>query len=237
MKEAHPPRNERAFEALRLLLEQMHPRDDTTALLKTLQGHFQSADALFSADGRVLERLGVRKNDALLLSHMTDLARYLKRMDFDKRPNLSTLAMASPYLVANFHGLQMERFYMFCLDVQGRLKRRILLQEGTADSTLFSLKRMLSEVVQCAPRAVIFSHNHPGHTLRPSQDDLNCTCEAIRALTVVGIPLLDHVIIAGSRAVSMRANGFIPAGQWLSQCPGNRLLQGWLEGADAMEHP
>ncbi len=219
----------RTFDALKALLEHMHPREDTHALIETLRCHFHSADALFSADARVLERLGVRKNDALLLSHMTDLVRYLRRTDFDQRPDLGTLASAAPYLVANFHGLQLERFYLFCLDVRGRLKHRVLLQEGTSDGALFSLKAMLSEVVQSSPSAIIFGHNHPGRTLRPSQDDIGCTLDAIRALTVVGVPLLDHVIIAGERAVSMRDNGFIPAMQWLNQCPDNPLLQNWLQ--------
>lgn len=235
MKDDNRARNEQTFRLLQDLLAQMHPREDTQALVEKLKMHFQSADALFSADGRVLERLGVHKSDALLLSHMIDLARYLRRTDFDRRPNLSRYVAAAPYLVANFYGLQVERFYIFCLDVHGRLKARVLLQEGTSDGALFSLKRMLSEVVQCAPQAVLISHNHPGQTRRPSQDDIDCTLDAIRALTVIGIPLLDHVIVAGDYAVSLRGHGFIPAPQWLAQQPQSRLLKHWLDGAEPFE--
>ena len=88
---------------------------------------------------------------------------------------------------------------------------------------------MLAELVRVNPCAVILSHNHPGRTLRPSQADVDCTMEALRALTAVGVPLLDHVIIAGDRAVSLRANGYIPAGLWLAQNPQHRQLRLWLE--------
>lgn len=237
MKDDSRARNEHIFQLLEDLLAHMHPKEDTHALVEKLKMHFQSADALFSADGRVLERLGVHKNDALLLSHMVDLARYLKRTDFDRRADLSRYVSAAPYMVANFYGLQVERFYLFCLDTYGRLKARVLLQEGTSDGALFSLKRMLSEVVQCAPQAVIISHNHPGQTRRPSQEDIDCTLDAIRALTVIGIPLLDHVIVAGTLAVSIRGHGFIPASQWLAQQPQNRLLRHWLDGAEFFQDP
>lgn len=224
-------RDARGFRAVEAMLAHLHPREDARAIGKALADHFGSADALFQADGHALERLGLRPTDALLLSHMTELARHMQCADFEKRPQIGQLGLASAYLAANFYGLRVERFYMFCVDAKGRLKARVLLQEGTNDGALFSLKAMLAEVVRVNPSAVIFSHNHPGGTLRPSPDDIACTRDAIRALTALGIPLLDHVIIAGRQAVSLRDNGFIPAGKWLSQCPEHRLLRQWLDAA------
>lgn len=224
-------RNERAFAAVEAMLAQMRPREDAHARTELLRRHFGSAAALFQAGAPALERLGLRPADALLLSRMPELARCMRRARFDRRPYIGTLRAASPYLAANFHGLQLERFYLFCIDRQGKLKARVLLQEGTEDGALFSLKAMLAQVVRVEPYAVLVSHNHPGRTLRPSQEDIHCTQEALRALSVVGIPLLDHVIIAGEQAVSLRDNGFIPARAWLAQHPNHRLLAHWLDGA------
>lgn len=222
-------RNDRAFCAVEALLERLHPREDVHALVQSLREQFVSADALFHAGAHMLERAGLKPSDALLLSRLPELSRCMQRAQFDRKPRLDRLELAAQYLAANFYGLQVERFYMLCLDARGRLKERVLLQEGTSDSALFSLKAMLAELVRVNPCAVILSHNHPGRTMRPSQADIDCTLEALRALTVVGVPLLDHVIIAGERAVSLRANGFIPAGQWLAQHPQHRLLRQWLE--------
>ena len=222
-------RNERAFRAIEALLQRLHPKEDAHALTQSLREQFVSADALFHAGAHMLERAGLKSADALLLSHLPELSRCMQRARVDRKPRLDRLDLAAEYLAANFYGLQVERFYMLCLDLRGRMKERVLLQEGTSDSALFSLKAMLAELVRVNPCAVILSHNHPGRTLRPSQADVDCTMEALRALTAVGVPLLDHVIIAGDRAVSLRANGYIPAGLWLAQNPQHRQLRLWLE--------
>ncbi len=225
------PRDERAFQAIRALLDHLHPKADNAALVASLREHFASADALFSAGPGVLERLGLSSGDALLLGRLPELSRCIQRGRFEARPQLAHLPEAGEYLVALFHGLQVERFYLLCLNERGRLIERVLMQEGTSDTALFSLRRMLAEAIRTDASALVISHNHPSLTLRPSQDDVACTADAIRALTAVGIPLLDHIIVAGRQAVSLRQNGFVPAHLWLRQCPDLRLLQNWLEEA------
>ena len=146
----------------------------------------------------------------------------------ERRPVLGRLCDASAYLASCFHGLQVERFCLFCLDARGRLKEQVLLQTGTADTALFDLRGLLAEAVRTRADAVLVSHNHPGLTPRPSEDDIRSTEDAIRALTAVGIPLLDHVVVSGHQAVSMRDNGFIPTSLWLNQHPNHPLLVNWL---------
>jgi len=75
---------------------------------------------------------------------------------------------------------------------------------------------------------VVLSHNHPGGTAEPSQGDVSATRVAIRALSKVGVWVLDHAIIAGGRALSMRAAGVIDESEFLTQSPGDRLLGNWL---------
>ena len=234
-KKSSEMRSERAFRAAESMLVHLHPREDTAELMRTLEERFGSADAMYRTDPHMLEELGVHPSDALLLSRLPELSRLTRRVHFEKYPQLGRLCEASEYLTAAFHGLPMERFYLFCLDARGRLKEQVLLQDGTSDSALFPMRKMLSEAVRTRADAVLLSHNHPGLTLRPSQEDLFCTEEAIRALTVVGIPLLDHVVVAGKQAVSIRQNGFIHASLWLNQSPNHRLLCGWLEGSDTLD--
>lgn len=210
------------------LLAHLHPKEDAKAQIAMLRRHFVSAEALLRADASMLERLGLEHKDALLISRLTELSRCVQREQFDAHPKLACLTQASPYLVALYHGLQVERFYLLCLDAQGRLRERIMMQEGTSDGALFSQRRMLAEALRTDAVALIISHNHPGLTLQPSEDDIACTLDALHALTVVGIPLLDHVIIAGRNTVSLRRNGYIPTDQWLNQAPESRLLRNWL---------
>ena len=225
-------RDARAFRAAEAMLAHLHPKQDTAALVQNLEFHFGSADALFRADLHTLKELGLEPEDALLLNRLPELHRLMGRVRFERFPKLDRFSAASDYLIACFQGFAVERFYMFCLDERGKLKKQVLLQEGTSDSALFNLRKMLSESMRTRAHAIIVAHNHPAQTMRPSGEDIRSTKEALRALTAVGIPLLDHVIIAGPHAVSMRQNGFIPAAMWLNQSPDHPLLRGWLDGLE-----
>ena len=228
MKSSARSRSDRAFDAIEGLLDCMHPREDAHARMEQLKSHYASADALFAVAPHMLERAELRPNDALLLSKLPELNRHIALSRFGAHPRLNRLSLASDYLVANFHGLKVERFYLLCLDIRGRLMERVFLQEGTLDGALFCLKHVLAELMRVHPAAALISHNHPGNTLRPSQEDIDCTLDLLRALDAVGIPLLDHIIVAGQSAVSMRENGFVPTALWARQQPQSALLRNWL---------
>jgi hypothetical protein len=63
--------------------------------------------------------------------------------------------------------------------------------------------------------------------MHASADDISSTKEAMRALSTIGIPVLDHLIIAGTRGISMRLNGYIPEEEWLHQQPDGKMLAAW----------
>jgi DNA repair protein RadC len=50
--------------------------------------------------------------------------------------------------------------------------------------------------VRKAAAGVVFVHNHPGGSPEPSPEDRALTARLCRAGQVLGIPVLDHVIIA-----------------------------------------
>ena len=47
-------------------------------------------------------------------------------------------------------------------------------------------------------------HNHPSGDPAPSRDDVAITSRLVEVGSMVGIPVLDHVIVAGKRYVSLR---------------------------------
>lgn len=226
--------NERAFSAVEHMLNHLHGEVNAAKAAEEIRFRFGSGNAMFAANRQLWQDLGVSSGDALLFSRIMEIARSAYRSGFSANPRLRYLKESCDYLSSSFYGLQVERFYMFCLDRRGYLKERVFLHEGTADSALFSLNHLLSEAVRVSPAALILCHNHPAETLRPSPDDLNSTMDALQALRVVGIPMLDHIVIAGPHAVSIRSAGFIPNEKWLSQAPENSLLKHWLDGSEEL---
>ncbi len=57
--------------------------------------------------------------------------------------------------------------------------------------------------------AVFIAHNHPSGALMPSQADVTLTTHLKRALVLVDVNLLDHIIVAGGKTYSMAETGLM----------------------------
>ena len=99
------------------------------------------------------------------------------------------------------------------------------------DETPFYLAHVLQSITATDASAIVLSHNHPGGSLRPSQADILCTVEALRALQPLDVMMLDHIIIGNGQAISLRNTGFIAASIWADQAPSSALLRNWIDVA------
>ena len=52
------------------------------------------------------------------------------------------------------------------------------------------------EAIKENASAVIVCHNHPSGEVEPSEEDVDCTKKLLEASKIIGIPILDHIIIA-----------------------------------------
>ena len=56
--------------------------------------------------------------------------------------------------------------------------------------------------------SVLVMHNHPSLDPTPSEADIRVTRDLIRAGQILKIEVLDHVIVAGQRHVSLKECGY-----------------------------
>ena len=54
---------------------------------------------------------------------------------------------------------------------------------------------------------VILVHNHPSGDATPSREDIELTRRMVKAGEILGIEVLDHIIVAGDRFLSMKETG------------------------------
>jgi DNA repair protein RadC len=218
-----------ASHALEKLIALADTSADARAVAGALLSRYGSLLAVLAAPAEDLTRVeGVRAPLAQLLRLMPPMARYDALDGFGPRPDVSTFKRAEGYLSALYIGRDYEHFYLLCLGQDGRLAKAALITRGTLDETAFYLRNMLDEALSSRAYAVVLSHNHPGGTAEPSQGDVSATRLAIRALSKVGVLVLDHAVIADGRALSMRAAGMIDESVFLAQSPGDKLLGDWL---------
>ncbi len=187
-----------------------------------------SVRSVLESGASLLEKEGVLRKSAELTSLIPSLARYALRTESGARPRFSTLSRAENYLKSLYIGVSVEQFYVLCLDACGALIQNVMLQKGTVDETPFYLSHLLKAAIDLRAEAVILVHNHPGGTCRASGADVACTMEALDALYALGIPMLDHVIVASGRAISLRESGAIESACWARQDQFLKLNRQWL---------
>lgn len=82
---------------------------------------------------------------------------------------------------------------------------------GTINGALAEPRELLKSSILSNAANVIMIHNHPSGNLEPSKTDISLTNRMIEVFTLMGIPLLDHVIVGGDNRsfYSMHEKGIV----------------------------
>lgn len=199
-------------EVLELLLYYAVPRRDTNPIAHRLMERFGSLDAVFSAPIEELEKVeGVGESAATLLALLMPLYRRIRTAPRAKETILTSTERMGEYFIDLFLGVTREETYEACLDAKGKLLACYRVAEGGVDAVNINTRRLVENALKCGASAVALAHNHPSGIALPSPDDNTTTIAVWDALRAVGIPLIDHIIVADEDYVSLRDNGLLPA--------------------------
>ena len=107
-------------------------------------------------------------------------------------------------LAPHFHGQSFERVCAFLLGDEMQPITSILVAQGGRAAVSCSLRRTMELILNHRARGVLLAHNHPDGVAAFSKSDLISTGLLTRELSLVGIPLLDHYLVADRHILSMR---------------------------------
>jgi len=96
-------------------------------------------------------------------------------------------------------GLRRERVLVLVCDAANRLRRTVVVSEGSIDRSLLPAREILNAVLRHDGRAFALAHNHPSGDPEPSDADRRATEAVEAAARVVGVRFLGHVVVAGER--------------------------------------
>ena len=91
------------------------------------------------------------------------------------------------------------------------LLRSSFLSKGTTNAAAVHIPRIVSEVLKCGGTGVVLAHNHPRGIALPSNQDILVTQEIQKALHVVQLELIDHLIFTEDDYYSFNASGILTA--------------------------
>ncbi len=194
--------------ALELLLFYAIPQGDVNLLAHRLIETFGSLSGVFNATiDQLLTVKGVGEHTACLIKLITAMgARY--QADRNQLGDiLMTTEQIGEYLSPEFFGQRNEIAVILCMDAKGKVLQCRQLAEGSADSTMLSLRKMMEVALACNASQVVLAHNHVSNIAMQSKEDVLMTKLAYDAFAQMGIYLVDHLIFASDDYISLRDSG------------------------------
>lgn len=117
--------------------------------------------------------------------------------------------MVRDYLIGQLRHRQQEVFVALWLDNQHRLLNYQELFSGTIDGASVYPREVVKQALAENAAAVIFAHNHPSGVAEPSQADRHITTRLQKALELVDIRVLDHLIVGEGEITSFAELGWL----------------------------
>jgi DNA repair protein RadC len=102
-----------------------------------------------------------------------------------------------------------EHFIVWLLNARHRMISRELVSIGSLSASIVHPREVFRPAIAAGAAALVLAHNHPSGDPEPSRDDVEITRRLVRGGHLLGIPVLDHVIVAGERYRSLRREGLV----------------------------
>ena len=207
---ARGPESLTEAELLAILLRSGAGKITAVDLGKKLLEHFGSLEGVAQRSvGEFLDFYGMGEVKAITLVAGFELGRRRQAGGSDAK-----VQVRSPEDVVNryqsvMRDLKHEIFKVILLDSANHILRDAVVSHGILNSSLAHPREVFRPAILEPAASVILIHNHPSGNPEPSAEDIQITRQIVEAGKVIGIPVHDHVIIAGTKYTSFAERGLI----------------------------
>ncbi len=173
------------------------------------------------ASGRSLRGLGTRTPGELMripgigpakaveLVAAIEIGRRIQAEPGEECPIMRTPDDVSRQMVPLLRDRSTEVFFVLLLDARNALRAKVEISSGTLNASLVHPREVFKVAIDFRAASIIVVHNHPSGNPDPSREDAEVTRQLAEAGRIVGIPLHDHLIVAGDRCTSLAEKGLL----------------------------
>ena len=115
------------------------------------------------------------------------------------------------YFAPILKDLKQEVVKVVLLDANNQVLRDETVSTGSLTGSIVHPREVFRPAIREAAASVIIIHNHPSGNPEPSPEDIALTRRLCETGRTMGIPVHDHVIIAGDAYTSFQAAGLMPS--------------------------
>ena len=158
------------------------------------------AENLTAADIKGIKGIGEAKASAICAAFEF----WRRKLTKQPAPLIDSPEMAAEQLW-HISNKKQEHLVLLTLDGARRLINNRIITIGTLMSSPVHPREVFSPAIEDRAASIIIAHNHPSGTLDISEKDRDVTMRIRQAGELLGIPLDDHIIVAGDSHVSAMA--------------------------------
>ena len=152
---------------------------------------------------------GIGEAKAAQLAAAFELGRRIEAAPEDPR-----IQVRSPEDVARVFGPRLrdrsqEVFMLVLLNTANVITGDFIISEGGLAASIVEPRAVFQKAILNNAAAIICLHNHPSGNPEPSREDIRITHQLVEAGKLLGIPVHDHLIIAGKTYTSLAERGLM----------------------------
>lgn len=179
-------------------------------LARELLQEYGSLRALMQADRqRFCQSPGLGNAKYAQLQAVLEMGRRHLQETLQRGDVLTSPDETRRFLTAKLRDLPHEVFACLFLDNRHRILAFEELFRGTLDGASVYPREVIKRCMALNAAAVIFAHNHPSGIAEPSQADQSLTQRLKKALSLIDIRVLDHLIIGDGQIASLAEQGMM----------------------------
>jgi len=179
-------------------------------LSRLLLNQFGSLNTLMHAtQAEFCQGLGLGQAKYVQLQAVLEMSRRYLQETVGKQCSLNNPEDTKQYLQSKLAHQEREVFACLYLNNKHHVIAFEELFFGTIDGASVHPREVVKNTLKHNAAAVIFAHNHPSGNPEPSQSDINSTQQLTKALRVIEVRVLDHLIVGKGSVASLAELGHL----------------------------
>ncbi len=163
-----------------------------------------AAQIVHAMDGK-----GVGPAKAAQLAAVFEVGRRVEAAPPEVRVQVKSPADVAAAYGPRLRDLPREVFVVLHLNTANVVTAEFTLTTGGLSASIVEPRQVFQQAIVAGAASVLCLHNHPSGNPEPSREDVAVTKQLVEAGRLLGIPLHDHLIIAGRTYTSLAERGLM----------------------------
>lgn len=183
-------------------------KESVLDMASRILARFGSLPALGRASlAELTAQRGIGEAKAIEIQAAIELGRRTVSLAPDERLVVRTPADIANFCIPDMALLDREQLRVVLLNTKNQVIAVDDLYRGTLNRSVVRVAEVFREAIRQNAASLVVVHNHPSGDPAPSSEDVLMTRELTQAGSLLDIEVLDHLIVAGQRYVSLKERG------------------------------